>query len=168
MTLVPQNTRFIGFSEIANLAERKTDYLNSISQPFTMQDITDSVGGFSKNGAIINTVTDVFSTTFENNITVDPFYSIDTDLYNAAILEYTMFSEIYTYTGSAYFYKYKSENTFIITDPGSNSIEINQGEPVGSIIPIKLSGFYGDIPNNTPVQIIYTFKLYRVPLYYTN
>ena len=72
MTLVPQNTRFIGFSEIANLAERKTDYLNSISQPFTMQDITDSVGGFSKNGAIINTVTDVFSTTFENNITVDP------------------------------------------------------------------------------------------------
>jgi hypothetical protein len=42
MANVPAVTRFIGFSEIANLTERKTDFLNSISEPYTMADIAKS------------------------------------------------------------------------------------------------------------------------------
>lgn len=45
MANVPLDTRFVGFSDKANLTERKTDYLNSISQPYTMQDIANSAGG---------------------------------------------------------------------------------------------------------------------------
>jgi hypothetical protein len=45
MSNVPLSTRFVGFSPIANLDERKSEFLNSISQPFSMQDIAQSAGG---------------------------------------------------------------------------------------------------------------------------
>jgi len=45
MANVPLDTRFIGFSDKANLAERKTANLNAISEPYTMQDIVDTAGG---------------------------------------------------------------------------------------------------------------------------
>lgn len=45
MAVVPPSTRFIGFSDLANLTERKTDYLNAISQPFTMEEIANAAGG---------------------------------------------------------------------------------------------------------------------------
>ena len=43
MSTVPSGTRFIGISERVNLKERKSAVLNSDTQPFTMQDIADTV-----------------------------------------------------------------------------------------------------------------------------
>ena len=45
MSTVPSGTRFIGISERVNLTERKSAVLNSDTQPFTIQDIADTVGG---------------------------------------------------------------------------------------------------------------------------
>jgi len=44
MSTVPSGTRFIGISERVNLTERKSAVLNSDTQPFTIQDIADTVG----------------------------------------------------------------------------------------------------------------------------
>jgi hypothetical protein len=44
MSTVPSGTRFIGISERVNLTERKSALLNSETQPFTIQDIADTVG----------------------------------------------------------------------------------------------------------------------------
>ena len=44
MSTVPSGTRFIGISERVNLTERKSALLNSDTQPFTIQDIADTVG----------------------------------------------------------------------------------------------------------------------------
>jgi hypothetical protein len=44
MSTVPSGTRFIGISERVNLKEKKSTILNSETQPFTIQDIADTVG----------------------------------------------------------------------------------------------------------------------------
>ena len=44
MSTVPSGTRFIGISENVNLAERKSSVLNAETQPYTIQDIADTVG----------------------------------------------------------------------------------------------------------------------------
>lgn len=44
MSTVPSGTRFIGISENVNLAERKSAVLNAETQPYTIQDIADTVG----------------------------------------------------------------------------------------------------------------------------
>ena len=44
MSTVPSGTRFIGISERVNLTERKSAVLNSDTQPFTIQDIADTIG----------------------------------------------------------------------------------------------------------------------------
>ena len=44
MSTVPSGTRFIGISERVNLTERKSALLNSDTQPFTIQDIADTIG----------------------------------------------------------------------------------------------------------------------------
>lgn len=44
MATVPSGTRFIGISTNVNLTERKSAMINAETQPFTMQDIADTVG----------------------------------------------------------------------------------------------------------------------------
>lgn len=44
MANVPLTTRFIGISESVDLTEKKSAVLNSETQPFTMQDIIDTIG----------------------------------------------------------------------------------------------------------------------------
>jgi len=44
MATVPSGTRFIGISENVNLTERKSAVLNAETQPYTIQDIADTVG----------------------------------------------------------------------------------------------------------------------------
>jgi len=44
MSTVPSGTRFIGIAENVNLTERKSAVLNSDTQPFTIQDIADTIG----------------------------------------------------------------------------------------------------------------------------
>lgn len=44
MSTVPSGTRFIGISENVNLTERKSAVLNAETQPYTIQDIADTVG----------------------------------------------------------------------------------------------------------------------------
>jgi hypothetical protein len=41
---ITSTTRFIGFSDAANLEEKKTNNINSLSQPFTAEDIASFVG----------------------------------------------------------------------------------------------------------------------------
>ena len=41
---ISSGTRFIGFSQNANLAEKKTANINSLSEPFTIEDIASFVG----------------------------------------------------------------------------------------------------------------------------
>jgi hypothetical protein len=47
MPNVPLSTRFVGFSTGTDLQERKSANINALSQPFTMQDIANTVGGAS-------------------------------------------------------------------------------------------------------------------------
>lgn len=47
MPNVPLSTRFVGFAPETNLQERKSANINALSQPFTMQDIANTVGGAS-------------------------------------------------------------------------------------------------------------------------
>ena len=44
MATVPSNTRFIGISPSVNLTERKAAIINAETQPYTMQDIANTVG----------------------------------------------------------------------------------------------------------------------------
>jgi hypothetical protein len=44
MSTVPSGTRFIGIAENVNLTERKSAVLNTETQPYTIQDIADTVG----------------------------------------------------------------------------------------------------------------------------
>lgn len=44
MATVPSGTRFIGIADTVNLKERKSAVLNSETQPYTIQDIADTVG----------------------------------------------------------------------------------------------------------------------------
>jgi hypothetical protein len=44
MSTVPSGTRFIGIAESVNLTERKSAVLNTETQPYTIQDIADTVG----------------------------------------------------------------------------------------------------------------------------
>jgi len=44
MSTVPSGTRFIGISTNVNLTERKSAVLNAETQPYTIQDIADTVG----------------------------------------------------------------------------------------------------------------------------
>jgi hypothetical protein len=48
MANVPLTTRFIGISESVDLTEKKSSVLNAETQPFTMQDIVDTVSGDSQ------------------------------------------------------------------------------------------------------------------------
>lgn len=45
MAIVPLVTRFIGFDPIVNLQEKKSGINNTLSEPYTMQDIAVSAGG---------------------------------------------------------------------------------------------------------------------------
>jgi hypothetical protein len=44
MSTVPSGTRFIGISENVNLTERKSAVLNAETQPYTIQDLVDTIG----------------------------------------------------------------------------------------------------------------------------
>ena len=44
MSTVPSGTRFIGISENVNLTERKSAVLNAETQPFTIEDLVDTIG----------------------------------------------------------------------------------------------------------------------------
>jgi hypothetical protein len=44
MSTVPSGTRFIGISENVNLTERKSAVLNTETQPYTIQDLVDTIG----------------------------------------------------------------------------------------------------------------------------
>lgn len=44
MATVPSGTKFIGIADTVNLKERKSAVLNSETQPYTIQDIADTVG----------------------------------------------------------------------------------------------------------------------------
>lgn len=56
MAQVPLSTRFIGISESVDLTEKKSSVLNAETQPFTMQDIVDTVseGGSALKTAQVN------------------------------------------------------------------------------------------------------------------
>ena len=57
MANVPLTTRFIGISESVNLEEKKSSVLNAEAQPFTMQDIVDTVGGAGSRLSFIAKIT---------------------------------------------------------------------------------------------------------------
>jgi hypothetical protein len=44
MSTVPSGTRFIGISQNVNLTERKSAVLNAETQPYTIQDLADTIG----------------------------------------------------------------------------------------------------------------------------
>jgi hypothetical protein len=44
MSTVPSGTRFIGISQNVNLTERKSAVLNAETQPYTIQDLVDTIG----------------------------------------------------------------------------------------------------------------------------
>jgi hypothetical protein len=44
MSTVPSGTRFIGISENVNLTERKSAIINAETQPYTIQDLVDTIG----------------------------------------------------------------------------------------------------------------------------
>lgn len=45
MAIVPSNTRFVGISSSVDLKERKSSLINSETQPYTIEDIAQTVGG---------------------------------------------------------------------------------------------------------------------------
>jgi hypothetical protein len=67
MSTVPSGTRFIGISENVNLTERKSATLNAETQPYTMQDIADTVGAGAQG---LQEVTDNGGNTTTNSITL--------------------------------------------------------------------------------------------------
>lgn len=50
MAIVPSNTRFIGVSSNVKLKERKSALINSDTQPYTIEDIAETVGGGGSTG----------------------------------------------------------------------------------------------------------------------
>lgn len=57
MANVPLTTRFIGISESVDLTEKKSSVLNAETQPFTMQDIVDTVGSGSSSLSFVAKIT---------------------------------------------------------------------------------------------------------------
>ena len=43
MAIIPSSTRFVGIAPSVNLTEKKSNQLNSETQPYTMQDFQDSI-----------------------------------------------------------------------------------------------------------------------------
>lgn len=57
MANVPLTTRFIGISESVDLTEKKSAVLNAETQPYTMQDIVDTVGPGSSSLSFVAKIT---------------------------------------------------------------------------------------------------------------
>lgn len=71
MATIPSSTRFIGISQIADLTERKSVSLNSISEPYTISDIKDYVESNTKGiGLFAQTVnsTNITNTNVETSL----------------------------------------------------------------------------------------------------
>lgn len=171
MTLVPSNTRFIGFSELANLEERKSEFLNSISQPFSMQDIADSAGNFEvkdpyyNNPAIkakIETYSAAWAGRFVDGST-NTFLTIDLSKSSAFSLEYSIYSFNGVVTTGIYFFT---------STPSSQDGAIYSSK-------IGFSDFYFNYNRNSnivnfslgtgnpdgDVEIVYTIKKFTTPMF---
>ncbi|MEY2869585.1 MAG: hypothetical protein RIR01_2082 [Bacteroidota bacterium] len=176
MTLVPANTRFIGFSELANLSENKTANLNAISQPFTMQDIADASGNYE--------VTDPFyenpnikakiitqNAAFTSSLDVDGnsqiFLELDINEYSSFIMQYSLFATDGNSKTGTYIFTSRTNSSFDVAD-------FAIGVPSTYLYGF---GIYGDDPNikqfkivgsgeGVQVEMLYSIKLFRLPLFY--
>lgn len=176
MTYVPPSTRFIGFSELANLSENKTANLNAISQPFTMQDIADASGNFEAIDPFYNnpeikskmiTQNGVFSGILNENGVSSPFFELNLDEFNSFIMQYSLFGNSPgSKTGNCvYTARSISDTTFAdygLGLPGNFDYSPGLGDRVNNIQPLVIYGPDSGIA----VEIIYSIKLFRIPMFY--
>jgi hypothetical protein len=178
MTLVPSNTRFIGFSQLANLDERKSEFLNSISQPFSMQDIAASSGNFEttdpyyNNPAIkveIETSTHVWLGNYDG-VSTTPFLEIDLNDCSSFVMEFASFSFAgYTQAGT-YAFAYNAQAVFgqgSMNAPAAG-IENWTYVEISYIITDNIASFYmtntiGE-PSTAAIEVLYTLKKFKLPM----
>jgi hypothetical protein len=85
MPNVPLDTRFVGFAPQTNLQERKSALINSLSQPYTMADIKNSISSPTldivlNNGNIVYADSTVYTNCIHpvvnNTLEFDSFYNL--------------------------------------------------------------------------------------------
>lgn len=176
MTLVPSNTRFIGFSQEANLAENKTANLNAISQPFTMQDIADASGNYEVTDPFYNdpsikasfvTVNGAFSGVTDVDGYSAVFENFSTDQYTGCIVTASIFG----------FGGYASNGTLNVSFANGGSYierlfanipsyDPGLGLQLSEISPSNYGFIVAGPSEGIQFEIIYSIKFFRLPMFY--
>lgn len=174
MAVVPSSTRFIGFSELANLTERKTDYLNAISQPFSMEDISSSVGNFeapdpySTDPAVKMKITQATGVTAGALLEGVPYpiYQFDYTVYNAATFDFSLVTNTGILTTGRVDLGFINPTTFetwkyynILPTGYIDLFFYVYGDVIG-----LAAQTYDETLFNTPFECVYTGKLFATPL----
>lgn len=82
MAIVPSNTRFVGISSSVDLKEKKSAAINKETQPYTIEDIAETIGGGG--GGLGDFVVEA-NGTMGNGVNVGYSFSVDTKNIQAGI-----------------------------------------------------------------------------------
>jgi len=138
---IPNGTRFIGISQKVDLTERKSDYLNSLTEPYTIEDIRTSAGTDS---------------------VYDNLIAQGTDENTTLVLDYGV-NIITTSTALDYAAKLPQPVT------GRSVKVVNTSGLAVSIYPSNIGGQINDLPIDQPALVpadgkLYTFTCIENPL----
>lgn len=174
--MVSLDTRFIGFSQSANLLDKRSDVLDSISQPYTMQDIVDSIhADFSFPSSLVpgkslicKTITGAYSGIIhENYQELNRFFEFDTSEFQCAIIEYAAATDKEAITCGTF---YASCDTSGRRGAGQEvaiqSSIIDQSIDIVGVTYVHPKCYfhmYGNVAGAS-YEIIYTIRLYNLPI----